>query len=176
VDALAYRAEGFSWASLEERLRVAGGRGAIVGPEGHGKTTLLTQWAARRESLGDRVVFLRVASGQRRLTDTQRRLPAQGAWIFLDSAEQLGWLGWRELRRLTSGAATLVVTTHLPGRLPTVYSCRTSAELLSELAGELHGAHPDCDALWQRHRGNVRLALRELYDRCSLNSETAGCV
>lgn len=175
VDALAYRAEDFSWSSLEARLQAANGRGAIVGPEGHGKTTLLSQWAERRASLGDRVLSLRIGKAQKRLTDSQRSLLENGAWIFVDSAEQLGWLGWRELRRLAAGAAALIVTVHRSGRLPAVYTCRTSAGLLAELVGELSRTDACDEALWRRHRGNIRMALRELYDRCALNTETAGC-
>jgi hypothetical protein len=84
--------------------------------------------------------------------------------VFVDSAEQLGWLGWRELRRLTVAAGALLITTHRRGHLPTVFVCRTSPELLGELVRELTGEPRDCSALWRRHRGNIRLALRELYD------------
>lgn len=168
VDHLNYRAEGFSWENLESALAKSTGRGAIVGPEGHGKTTLLTQWAERRRKAGDHVVFLRVGETQRRLAEAQRDLLSNGGWVFVDSAEQLGWLGWRELQRLTRRADALIVTTHQPGRLPTLFACQTCPELLAELVAELDVRNPDCAELWSRHRGNVRLALRELYDDCAV--------
>ena len=168
VDGLAYRAEGFTWEALESGLSKSGGRGAIIGPEGHGKTTLLTQWAERRKAAGDHVVFLKLGEAQRRLADAQRDLLATGGWVFVDSAEQLGWLGWRELQRLTRRAEALIVTTHQPGRLPTLFACQTCPELLAELVAELDVRNPDCAELWSRHRGNVRLALRELYDDCAV--------
>ena len=168
VDALNYRAENFSWEALETTLSKWDGRGAIIGPEGHGKTTLLTQWAHRRTMAGDDVVFLKMAEAQRRLTETQRREVAGGGWVFVDSAEQLGWLGWRELLRLARHAEALIISTHQPGRLPTLFACRTCPELLAELVAELNGERPDCAALWQDHGGNVRTALRQLYDECAV--------
>jgi hypothetical protein len=170
VDALGYRSPEFSWEELEARLRLSGGRGAIIGAEGHGKTTLLTQWAERRKAKGDRVVLLRILEAQRRMTDGQREQLSLGGWVFVDSAEQLGWLGWRELRKLAAPAEALIVTTHQAGRLAMIFKCRTSPELLSELVKELDGAHGECAELWHRHRGNVRLALRELYDRCAVGN------
>ena len=164
IDALGYRAEGFNWEALEARLESFGGRGAIVGPEGHGKTTLLREWQGRCRAAGHEAVLVKMELGQRRLTSWQREVVATAAWIFLDSAEQLGWWGWRELRRLTSAARLLVVTSHRAGRLPTLVRCRTSPQLLGELVRELSGEDRECRALWDEHRGNVRHALRALYD------------
>jgi hypothetical protein len=160
VDALAYRAPEFDWDGLEARLATAGGRGAIVGPEGHGKTTLLFEWMERRRRAGDDVVFAKLEAGQRRLAQDQQVAVNTGVSVFVDSAEQLGWLGWRELRRLTVAAGALVITTQRRGRLPTVFVCRTSPELLGELVRELTDEPRDCSTLWRRHRGNIRLALR----------------
>lgn len=175
VDALAYRAPEFDWQRLEERLAAAGGRGAIVGPEGHGKTTLLLDWMARRRAAGDAVHFIKLAGKQRRIAAGQRELVQSRGWVFVDSAEQLGWLGWRELLRLTARASRLVVTTHRPGRLPTVFTCRTSPQLLDELVRELTGGDTDCAGSWHRHGGNVRLSLREFYDRSAAKGARASC-
>lgn len=167
VDALDYRAEGFSWEGIESRLVALGGRGAIVAPQGHGKTTLLWRWAARAEMRGESVLLVRAAEKQRRLAPSQRaRLQtSDSARVFVDSAEQLSFFGWLELRWLTRHAKTLVVTTHRPGRLRTLLRCRTSPALLEELVRELTGQSEDCTSLWRRHRGNVRTALAELYAR-----------
>lgn len=167
VDALAYRAPDFCWEDLEARLATAGGRGAIVGPQGHGKTTLLREWAKRRRAAGGEVVFIRIAEYQRRLTAEQREVLSLPGCIFVDSAEQLGWLGWRELLRQTARASGVVVTTHRPGRLATIFTCRTNPQLLDSLVRELTGDDTDCVSSWSRHGGNVRLALREFYDRCA---------
>lgn len=173
VDALAYRADDFAWDALEASLAAKRGRGALVGPEGHGKTTLLTQWAERRRSLGDFVVLSRMACGQRWLTKAQRASLVPRAWVFIDSAEQLGWLGWLELRRLTVKADAVIVTTHRPGRFATIYTCRTSPRLFAELSAELDGANWDYETLWSRHGGNIRLAFRDLYDQCAAKTGTA---
>ncbi|HEY5792772.1 MAG TPA: hypothetical protein VIS74_05700 [Chthoniobacterales bacterium] len=162
IEALAYRAPDFDWAELEARLTRLGGQGALVGPKGHGKTTLLEQWAARVPGS----LHFRIAEGQRFLTPAQRQAlcESRAAFVLVDSAEQLGWLGWRELRRRVGNARRLAITTHRPGRLPTLRHCQTSPQLLGELAAELTGVPRDCTALWRRHRGDLRRALRELYD------------
>jgi len=167
VEGLAFRNPGFSWSGLEASLAAAGGRGAIVGPEGHGKTTLLLEWHARSQAAGREAVHLRVGRGQRRLDAAQKRRIAGAVAVFADSAEQLGWTGWREFVALTRRARSVVVTTHRPGRFATVYLCRTSPALLQELVEELHPSGPECRLLWHRHRGNLRNALRELYDKMS---------
>ncbi|HLH53873.1 MAG TPA: hypothetical protein VKY92_09690, partial [Verrucomicrobiae bacterium] len=56
-----------------------------------------------------------------------------------------------------------------PGRLPTLWECHTSKDLLAELMAELSGGIPSelshlAGALWEQHAGNVRKALRDCYD------------
>jgi len=169
IDALRYRAGDFLWDELERRLSATHGRGALVGPKGHGKTTLLDEWAIRCESRGDCVIRLRIREGQRFLDEPQRAelRGSAGASVFLDSAEQLSAPGWWELRWRARHARTLVITAHRPGLLPTLRECRTSADLLRELVLELTGESRDCSALWKRHGGNVRDALLELYARAA---------
>jgi hypothetical protein len=163
VDALSYRAEGFSWEALEADLDALRGRGAIVGPQGHGKTTLLLEWSGRCEG----AIVLRVGKGRRFLEPEQRSKlrDCAGRRVFVDSVEQLTFAGWLELRWRARRAGSLVVTTHRTGRLHTLLECRTSRKLLDELVSELDGAHGDCPGLWEKHGGNVRTALSELYVR-----------
>jgi hypothetical protein len=63
----------------------------------------------------------------------------------------------------------LVVTTHREGRLPTLWRCATTPELLRNLVRELDVGLDEADAraLHARHHGNVRDALRELYDQAA---------
>jgi len=81
----------------------------------------------------------------------------------------VGPLEWRRLRRGARPAGILVITTHREGRLPTLHSCATSVDLIAELAAELVAPgrlDSVCFAdLFWRHQGNVRTALRALYDR-----------
>jgi hypothetical protein len=173
IDALRYRADDFSWEELEARLVEAGGRGALVGPKGRGKTTLLDEWAARCEARGERVIRQRIREGQRFLDAFQRAelRGCLGASVFLDSAEQLCPPGWWELRWRSRRACWLVITAHRPGLLPTVRECRTSADLLAGLVRELADEPCDCAALWRRHGGDVREALFELYARGAADEE-----
>ena len=50
------------------------------------------------------------------------------------------------------------------GRLPTLIECASSPRLLAGLIAELSDQPFDAESLWLRHRGNIRLALRSLYD------------
>ena len=92
--------------------------------------------------------------------------------VLLDGAEQLSLLSWFQLRWRTRRAGFLVVTTPRAGRLPLLHRCTTSPELLCELVSSL-GQLLNADetvALYQRHRGNVRDALLELYDQRAKDS------
>jgi len=162
-------------AELVERLIEQRGRGAIVGPHGSGKTTLMEDLAGHLQSRGARVHLLRLSAERRtlpresirRLSD---RLDADDA-VLCDGAEQLTWPSWWWwLKRRVRTAGMFVVTTHRPGCLPTLLETRTTPELLESIIRRLL-AHPneplpfDVAELFERHAGNVRDALRELYDR-----------
>ena len=139
-----YRFLDLDWNELLRRLEMSGMRGAIVGPEGSGKTTLL-------EDLGER---LRAAGRRVRL---------------LDGAERLSWRQWRQFLRDAREDEGLIVTAHREGLLPTLLRTRTTPEILD--AAVLAASGRSCAELgvsprelWTRHGGNVRMALRELYD------------
>jgi hypothetical protein len=90
--------------------------------------------------------------------------------LLVDGADALRWLDWLRFKRLTRHAGGLVITTHRPARLPTLVECATSPALLAEIVEALLGPaeaeawRGRAEALFARHRGNVREALRELYD------------
>ena len=145
--AFRYRFLDSDWDALIARLEALGMRAAIVGPEGSGKTTLL-------EDLGER---LRAAGRRVRLLDGAERLPRRE---------------WRQLLRGAREDEGLVVTAHREGLLPTLLQTRTTPEILD--AAVLSASGQTCASfgvssqeLWTRHRGNIRTALRELYDRCA---------
>jgi hypothetical protein len=71
---------------------------------------------------------------------------------------------------MTSPIGGLVITSHQPGLLPTLWQCETTPELLRSLVHELlAGTGLDdnlpCAELFHRHHGNIRLSFLELYDR-----------
>lgn len=161
------------------RLDCQGGRGAIRGPEGAGKTTLLFELGENLEARGFEVRSLRPSLEDRRLARIQVRQLPRGAGprtaLLLDGADRVGLFEWRRLLEAARPAGVLAITTHREGRLPTLHRCETSAALLRDLVTELAGElAPDAelatvrmDELFRRQNGNVRTALRALYDRFS---------
>lgn len=160
---------------LVARLERLGWRAAIVGAKGSGKTTLLEDLGLALEARGFRTALERLSAEEaafsrgrlERLAEAARA----GAVVLLDGADELSPWAWRRFLRACGSGARVVVTAHRPGRLPTLIECRTSPELLAEIARELLGRR-DADGalgalaaeLYQKHAGDLRAALRELYD------------
>jgi hypothetical protein len=150
-----------------------GRRGALVGPKGHGKTTLLEDLRDVLQQRGWRVHLLRLSQEAPRLpknvwTQLPRPLTAQDM-LMLDGAEQMSLWRWLAFRRHARAAGGLLITTHRPGRLPTLLQCETSPVLLEgiveTLLGELNSEMKNlCATLFRQHHGNVRDCLRTLYD------------
>ena len=161
-----YRLDDAGWTALLARLESAGWRGAIVGPHGSGKTTLIEDLVARLEVRGWVARWVRLSSEERRVP--RGSLVDLGARdiVLVDGAEQLNGVRWRLLRWRARRAAGLIITTHHDGRLPTLLRCATSPGLLCELVAVLGVdlAPAEAEALHARHCGNLREALRELYD------------
>jgi hypothetical protein len=168
IDGLVYRFQGSGIASVIDRLERNGGRGAIVGPHGSGKTTLLELVARRLE--GRNLWIGLNAETVRPLESVLAALPdtvTSGHAILIDGAEQLGRWAWWRLARRVRDAGIVVITSHTPGRLPTIHECTTSPQLLAGLVAELAPditRSTDLDELYRRHDGNIRLCFRELYD------------
>jgi hypothetical protein len=151
-----------------ERLRY---RAAIVGPHGTGKTTLMEDLETPLARLGFRVRHIRLDTEHRRFSraDLSQLSATLGArdLVCLDGAEQLDWARWLMFRWRTRRAGGVLITSHRPGLLPTLIECTTSKELLDRIVSRL--APPTGDVrtpkdLFARHHGNLRDALRELYD------------
>jgi len=145
------------WDPLLSKLETLGMRGAIVGPEGSGKTTLLEDLGERLRQSGRRVVFGGAHSG---------------AVTLLDGAERLSGREWRRFFREAREAAGCVVTAHRPGLLPTLFETHTTPGILEAAVFAASGRSCEsfgvtAEELWARHGGNVRTALRELYDVCA---------
>ena len=169
-----YRPRGWTWEQLLDRLARLDYRAAIVGPEGHGKTTLMEDLEPHLRAKGFNVKHLRL---------TRERPTFDRAWLrdffaatgpndvlLFDGAEQLTRLAWWRFRGMARKAGGLVITSHCAGMLPTLVECETDPDLLDGIVrdlapGRVDGAVEDTAELFARHRGNVREALRELYDQ-----------
>lgn len=182
VEALPYRALDFSWDAFLGRLKASGYRGAVVGPHGSGKTTLLLEAQRRLEARGIAVTygFLNEQTiGKRRAAIGLLREAASDTVLFLDGAEQLDPLTWAWFKRRARRLRGLVVTTHRPGRLPTLYQTRSSEGALRDLLESLNPGEVDAD--WERAlahyracRGNVRDVFFALYDDHARAGATLG--
>lgn len=176
-----YRFQGKTWDEFLGRLQQLQYRGAIVGPEGTGKTTLLEDLEPKLRDLGLAPVRLRLTQEAPRFSPVMQqmidsRITDRHILLF-DGSEQMGWLAWKKFLWRTSEAGGLIITRHRAGRLPTAHHCTTSPELLAEIARELleGGAELTPDQvreLFRRSRGNLRNALRDLYDRFALGRMT----
>jgi hypothetical protein len=168
-----YRLAGGTFDALLDRLDAMGRRGAIVGPQGSGKTTLLEDLAPRLRARGFTVRDLRLDTEQPRfdpafLEDFLASLGPRDVILF-DGAEQMGWFAWSRFERRSRAAGGLLITSHRPGLLPTLLETSTTPELLDGLVDEILGdrsseVRPLTPRLFEKHRGNLRDALRELYD------------
>jgi hypothetical protein len=165
-----YRPQGWTWDALLARLDSLNHRGAIVGPEGRGKTTLLEDLGGRLAAAGWGVRQVGLSRERRTLS----RASLRGCFgsvshrdvILLDGAEQMPRLAWWDFLRRSKRAGGLVITSHRPGLLPTLVECETSVGLLRDIVDELVPGRGDgLESLYTRHGGNLRDALRTLYDR-----------
>jgi hypothetical protein len=172
IDAIPFRFDGAGLDDLLARLTELRGRGAIIGPHGSGKTTLMEQLGARLQTDGWHVVPVRTQPGQSALDQLSNQSLTGESAVLLDGAGHIGVVQWRRVLLRVRGAGRLIVTAHTPGRLPTLFRCEPSialldalvADLAPVLAGELR---PVAHALYARHNGNMRDVLRGLYDHCA---------
>lgn len=169
---------GLDWTELLDRWRSLNFRATIVGPHGSGKSTLLRSLATRFRSDGEPVCHLFLNDQKTTFSEAEwqgmeslANRPANTT-VLLDGAEQLNWRGWRRFRKVIDRSAVRVlVTSHRPGRWPTLISTKTTPHLLGHLIEKLTR---DCSSpsltesqienLFARHRGNLREALWECYD------------
>lgn len=172
IEALPFRRPGFTWDTFFERFEASGRRGAIVGNHGSGKTTFVEELTSKLAARGATVNQLRLNQDDRPVSmlRIERWLlnTRTEDILILDGSEQLNAAEWRLFQTLSAAHRGLLITQHRPARLDTLLHCETSVQLLHELVQELAGAEIvarfDLARMFQRHRGNIRECLRELYD------------
>jgi hypothetical protein len=168
VLAIRYRPLDMTWTQLLDRLRELNYRAAIVGPKGTGKTTLIEDLANRLAARGLAPRLIHLTAEHHVIPRTLLDDLAPEAIVLVDGAEQLSWARWIALKLKTRRARGLIVTMHRPGRLPPLLHTATTPKLLNEIAAELltdRAPHRErIDELFICHHGNIRDALRELYD------------
>ncbi len=159
-------------ASFAHHVGTSNFRGAILGPHGHGKTTLLCdlqKWFLSQE-IDCELVFLprEKAPRQATLAETIQR-GRRGAIILLDGIERLPFVARQRLVGQSKSFNGFIATTHRRGRLPTLIQCRTSQRTLMAILDALELKRPEIRAagipLLSKYNGNMRFVLRELYDQ-----------
>ena len=172
--AVAYRfPAGLSAATLVQRLSHSGWQGQILGPHGSGKSALVAALIPAIKQAGRQTVLIELHDQQRRLPDDwlQRTDPSRPTVVIVDGCEQLA--SWnraglkRSCRRRGLG---LLVTTHRPLGLPDLYCTSVDLALAQEIVRSLLGdqqslvAPDEVKQCFERHQGNLREALFDLYD------------
>lgn len=165
---------------LDQALRLR--LGEIIGPEGTGKTTLLRALLAEATARRIPAALIRVPNRQRWPTSSvwkfcrsHARLPAPGALLLLDSAEQLvAPARWLLRAACRAHGVALVVTGHAPLGLPSLRLTAVDDELFARLTSAILARSPEAPALVSAAEapealrlaaGNAREALFALYDR-----------
>lgn len=166
-----YQPQAESWDQITARLRDLRYRAAILGAEGSGKTTLLEDLQPRVADQGLRGVLVLHHAARPRPDWQQLASLGEREVLLLDGADLLNTAQWWRLRWISRRFGGMVVTSHTRAMLPVLMRCQTSPQLLAQIIQQL--VPPDdrpqasnlASELFVRHHGNLRDALREMYDR-----------
>jgi hypothetical protein len=174
VSKLGYRFAHHDWPCQLARLEALRYRAAIVGHQGSGKTTLLYELADQlnRANIANHHVFLPQATTDHPTMIQQAMTCSQNeAVLLVDGIERLSFIQRRQLLKRTKRGPGLVVAVHQACNLPTWVHCRTNPELMKSVLTDLGLEDPAVqDAglrAFENSDGNIREALRELYDQFS---------
>jgi len=149
---------------------------AIVGPHGTGKSTLLTALADRLVEHRRPVEVVRLRQRRDALRVFGRLRGPADRTLLVDGWEQLG-RPWTYLAAVLARlwGRRMVVTSHGPTGMAVAVRTTSPLPLLTAIVARLP-AHrdlitgPDLAEAFARHRGNLRDALGDLYDRFEMRS------
>lgn len=156
-----------------ERLRRNAWWGEIIGAHGTGKSALLATLIPSIERAGRHVTIVELHDGQRRLPldidcDPTLRAPTI---LIVDGYEQLSrWHRFMLKRLCRRRGCGLLVTAHVSVGLPELYRTVATSDLAERIVAELMAgqASPftasELAKCLERHRGDMRETLFELYD------------
>lgn len=170
IHALPYQPTSLTLPQILSKLKSLNYRAAITGPHGTGKSTCLKQ--LNNQLLASNFQTLQLTLNQSnpkfnpaQLTQLNSLTPNH--ILLLDGAEQLSPLKWRKFLKSTTHLAGLIITTHKPHRLPTLFTTTTSLDLLTSLTQQLTPLTPQLQQnlpqLFNKHAGNIRDIFHELY-------------
>ncbi len=147
-------------------------RGAIVGPHGNGKTTLLHELISQLKT-ADRNICHIFLNDKKSLSLPQLlKIVSKKHYntiLIIDGAEQLNLPAWKAIeytsRKNFSG---LLITTHTQGMLETLTECNTSIETFCRIVDTILNSKNSIDqnilkTIYNKHKGNIRNCLSELY-------------
>lgn len=164
---------GITLESLVERLAAQNWRGAILGPHGSGKSSLIAALLPLLIARGRHVIHQQLHGGERQLRWSELN---SAAWtsqtlVIIDGFEQLS--SWQSLllrARCRLSGAGLLVSAHQPVGLPSIYETNPTPDLTQRVVRQL--LPPEDDRLqaidieteFAKHPGNIRETLLGLYD------------
>jgi len=167
----------YQFENKDELTRIVGhfevskSQGAIVGPHGTGKTTLLETLSPYWNERGFIEQRVRPIAPENRI-DIDWRAIHRHSLLVVDGFEQLTPpYRWWVRQRVRSKHARLLVTTHQENRLPTIFKASTSWERTLRISrmifpGDSSSYERDWKSIWQASEGNVREYLFGLYHYC----------
>ncbi len=170
MHALEFRFPAGGPGTLLSRFEELSRRAVIVGAQGSGKSTLLARLASHFEEAGWTVRRFAARPNEEAAARLRALLREMGPreLLLLDGFDHLPRLSRFGLIRRISKIGGLLATSHRTERaLPTLVEMVPSVNLLEDLARDLVGEEVeglDLAEIHRRHGGNLRTALRELYD------------
>ena len=166
IDRIQYRLTGgAALDDLAERFAGLGGRAAIIGHHGAGKSRLLATLADHLETRGR--PSLRIRCGRDPLPSLEE---LAGRLLVADELDHLSRRRRRRLLARAGRAGGMLAAVHqIPRDLPLLHHCTVDISLVAGLVCDLTGAPPppDLARLLGDHAGNVRALFRHLYDRAA---------